>query len=153
MSWDLSVFAAKVPPPPVAEMPEDWRGETLGPAAEVRGRISACLPAVDWSDPTWGIYEGDGFSFEFNVGRKDPSDGFMVHVRGGGGAVAALLQLAGRWGWYLLDCSQGEWLHHCSDAEAGWQGFQAYRDRVLTRAGSEGEPPAEPGAAADRGGT
>jgi hypothetical protein len=133
-------------------MPEDWRGDMLGTAAEVRGMISACLPEVDWSDLTWGSYEGDGFSFEFNVGRKDPIAGFMVHVRGGGGAVAALLQLADRWDWYLLDCSQGEWLHHCSDIDAGWQSFQAYRDRVLGRPGTKGDPPAEPGAAPDRGG-
>jgi hypothetical protein len=139
MSWDVSVYAATVPPPPVADMPDDWKGEVLGTASEVRAKILACLPEVDWSDPMWGIYEGDGFSFEFNVGRQDPSDGFMVHVRGGGGAASALRQLAGRWGWYLLDCSQGEWLHHCSDAEAGWQGFQAYRDRVLRRAPSDAE--------------
>jgi hypothetical protein len=131
MSWDVSVFAAKVPPPPVSEMPDDWRGETLGTAADVRNKISAVLPKVDWGDPTWGIYDGDGFSFEFNVGRKDPSEGFMVHVRGGGDAVSLLLQLAERWSWYLLDTSQGEWLHHCSNAEAGWRGFLAYRDRVL----------------------
>jgi hypothetical protein len=52
MSWDVSVFAAKVLPPPVAELPDDWRGEMLGTAAEVRDEISACLPEVDWSDPT-----------------------------------------------------------------------------------------------------
>jgi hypothetical protein len=131
MSWDVSVVAAKSPPLRVAEMPDDWRGELLGSAAEVRSKISACLPTVDWSDVTWGIYEGDGFSFEFNVGSKDPSDGFMIHVRGGGDAITPLLELSERWGWYLLDCSQGEWLHHCSEAGAGWQGFQAYRDRVM----------------------
>ena len=33
----------------------------------------------------------------------------------------------------LVDCSQGAGQHQCSAAEAGWQGFQAYRDRVLGR--------------------
>ena len=37
MSGDVSVFAAKEPPPPVAELPEDWQGETLGTAAESEG--------------------------------------------------------------------------------------------------------------------
>ena len=60
-----------------------------------------------------------------NIGGEEPCNGFMIHVRGGGDAVASLLCLAERWVWYLLDCSQGEWLHHCSDADAGWQGFQA----------------------------
>lgn len=143
MSWDISVFAAKVPPPPVAEMPADWRGETFGAIDNVRRKISICLPAVDWSDPTWGKYDGDGFSLEFNVGDKESdeqSDGFMVHVRGGGDAATTLLALGRRWGWYLLDCSQGEWLHHCADVEAGWKGFQTFRDRVLDRSESDGEP-------------
>jgi len=49
-------------------------------------------------------------------------------VSGGGDAVGPLLRLAERWGWFLLDCSQAEWLHHCQDTKAGWQGFQAFRD-------------------------
>jgi hypothetical protein len=133
MSWDISVFASKEAPPAVADMPDEWRWEVLGSCAEVRHKISECLPGVDWSDPSWGVYEGEGFSFEFNIGRKELSDGFMVHVRGGGDAIAPLLILSERNSWYLLDCSQGEWLHQCSDVDAGWEGFQAYRDKVLGR--------------------
>ncbi|MDD9935310.1 MAG: hypothetical protein OXT09_16985 [Myxococcales bacterium] len=32
--------------------------------------------------------------FELNMGDEDPVEGFMIHVRGGGQAVTALLQLA-----------------------------------------------------------
>lgn len=131
MSWDVLVIASRAPPLPAAEMPNDWRGDSLGTTTEVRQKISACLPATDWSDSNWGIFDGNGFSFEFNVGKKEMTDGFMVHVRGGGDAVSSLLQLAGRFHWYLFDCSQGEWLHHCTEPEAGWIGFQAYRDRML----------------------
>jgi len=131
MSWDVSVFAAKSPPPPVGQMPKDWKGEILGTADLVRSNISTCLPTVDWSDLTWGTYVGDGFSFEFSTGREDPCDGFMIHIRGGGNAMTPLLKLADRWGWYLFDCSSGEWIHHCSEAGAGWEGFQRYRDRVI----------------------
>ena len=138
MSWDVSVFAAKVAPPPVQDMPDDWKGDVLGTRADVRAKITACLPTVAWSDPTWGTFEGEGFCYEFNVGLEDPCDGFMIHVRGGGDAVAPLLDLAQRWGWYLLDTSQGEWMHHCPEAGAGWQGFQAYRDAVLGRSGGKG---------------
>lgn len=138
MSWDVSVFGASTPPPPVSEMPNDWRGTSLGLGAAVREQISACIPDVDWSDPTWGHFRGDGFSFEFNMGQKEPLDGFMIHVRGGGDAVATLLRLAERAKWYLLDCSEGEWLHHCSNPEAGWEEFQAYRDRMLGSSSPQG---------------
>jgi hypothetical protein len=75
----------------------------------------------------------------------------MVHVRGGDRAVAPLLQLADRCGWYMLDSSQPEWLHHASDVEAGWRSFQEFRDSRLGGAGPTGEPPVEPGAAANGG--
>ena len=97
----------------------------------MRRKISYCLPDVDWSDPSWGIYEVDGFSYEFNIGSEEPCDGLMVYVRGNGSAVTPLLHLAESWHWYLLDSSQSEWLHHCSEIEAGWQVFQAYRDRIV----------------------
>jgi hypothetical protein len=42
MGWDNFVFAAKAPPPPVSQMPDDWRGELLGATSEVRSKISAC---------------------------------------------------------------------------------------------------------------
>ena len=145
-------MASSSPPPPVEQMSSDWRGECLGSQTEVRGKISRVLPEVDWSDPSWGIFDGDGFSFEFNVGGEDPSDGFMIHVRGGGAAVTQLLKLAASTGWYLLDCSQGEWLHHCKDPEAGWTGFQAYREQVFSKINNQAEPgaplnggPAQPG--------
>ncbi|CAN5840263.1 hypothetical protein BH23PLA1_BH23PLA1_20340 [soil metagenome] len=132
MSWDVLVCAAKEPPPPYSEM-DDWQGEPLGTRDEVRSRISAELPEVDWADPAGGVHEGDGFSYEFRLGSDEPCQDFMVHVRGDGDAVAPLLRLIERWGWYLFDLSESEWLHHCSEADLGWKGFQAYRDRVRGR--------------------
>lgn len=130
MSWDISFCSAESPPPPVAEMPSDWRGSDFGKPDDVREKISKSLPSVDWTDPSWGLYEGESFSYEFNLGLESPCTDFMVHVRGGGAAVGPLLDLARRWGWYMLDTSQGEWVHHIADSEAGWVEFQKYRDRV-----------------------
>jgi hypothetical protein len=120
-------------------MPADWHGEIIGSQAEIRQKISEVLPGVDWSDLKWGIFEGDGFSYEFNIGAEEPSQSFMVHVRGGGSAIEPLLGLAQARGWYLLDCSQSEWLHHCDNPEAGWLGFQNFRDRVAARVEESGQ--------------
>lgn len=131
MSWDVSVFSCKTPPPPMDQIPDDWRADVMGSGDEVRGKISQFLAGVDWSDPTWGSYRGGGFSFEFNLGSKEPLEGFMVHVRGGGDAVAALVKFAKPNNWYLLDCSTGDWINNDNPSEEGWKGFQAYRDRVI----------------------
>jgi hypothetical protein len=119
MSWDILIFAMKEPPPPMEQMPEDWGGESLGSAQSVREKISACFPKFDWSDQAWGIFEGDGFSLEFNLGESESiNDPVMVHVRGGGDAIAALIKLSEHTGWFLLDISQSEWIHHCKDEKA-----------------------------------
>ncbi len=136
MSWTVSVLGGKEPPP-LDHLPDDWRPEPLGSGEEVRRRISAHLPGVDWSDPAWGLYGGDGFTFEFNVGREEPVESFAVHVRGGGDAVADLLRFAVPNGWHLIDWSTGEYIDPRSPSEAGWVGWQAYRDKIRRETGPE----------------
>jgi hypothetical protein len=144
MSWDVSVFAARVVPPPLASMPADFQLESLGTCQDVRDRISSSLPQTDWTDRAWGRFEGRGFTYEFNIATDEPNTGFMIHVRGGGDVVGPLLALAKSTGWFLVDCSEGEWLHHCRDPDAGWHGFQAYRDAVLGNATREIPDPDAP---------
>jgi hypothetical protein len=83
------------------------RPQDLGSAEEVRQKISACFPTVDWSDPTFGIFEGEGFSFMFTMGEEETIESFVVCARGGI-AFGPLRGLASRWGWDLFDFSQGE---------------------------------------------
>jgi hypothetical protein len=96
-----------------------------------RELLSGLLPGIDWSDTTWGIYEGNGFSIEFNVGRDDPIGIMMLHVRGGGDAIAAIVTLARPVGWSALDCSTSKFLDLDNPSQAGWEVFQAFRDKVI----------------------
>lgn len=102
----------------------------MGPAPAVRDRIAQVIPDVDWSDRTWGVCHRAAFTLELNMGDKDPIDSFMIHARGGGDVVELLLDLAKSSGWYLLDCSEGEWFHHHRNPDETWRRFQAYRDYV-----------------------
>jgi hypothetical protein len=120
-------------PKPMSQRTESDRLLNMGTPDEVRAKISAYLPNVDWADTTWGTYRGDGFSFEFGMRDEPQKTGFMIHVRGGGDAIATLLQFAAPNRWSLLDCSTGEWLDPNEPSQAGWEGFQAFRDRNLPR--------------------
>ncbi len=131
MSWDVMIFNTRgTKPPPIDQFQESDYGP-LGPAAEVRHQLSGLLPGIDWSDTTWGIYEGTGFSIEFNVGKDDPIGSMMLHVRGGGNAIAAIVKIARPLGWSALDCSTSEFLDLDRPSQAGWEGFQAFRDKVI----------------------
>jgi hypothetical protein len=131
MSWDVMVFRFAGKPPASTEEMDDAQRLPLGAAADVRAGIAAALPQTSWDDPTWGIFDGDGFSIEFNVGDDDPIDNMMLHVRGGGNAIAAIMSFVSPLGWSALDCSTGEFLDPAAPSEEGWKGFQAYRDKVI----------------------
>jgi hypothetical protein len=131
MSWDVMVFDLGENPPPIGEMGADFKPKSLGPVSELRRKLSLHFSNINWSDPSWGVYDGDGFSVEFSVGKEQMSDGFMIHVRGSGNAIAALLKFSIPNGWSLFDCSTGDFIDHQSPSDSGWVGFQNYRDRVI----------------------
>lgn len=105
----------------------------LGPAGQVRRKIAKHLPSVDWSDATYGVFEGAGFTIELNAGDDDPIDSMMLHVRGEGDVIAALLKFANPNGWALLDCSTSEFLDPKDRSAEGWEGFQTFRDKAIGR--------------------
>lgn len=128
MSWTVSVFGGAEPPP--IHGTADFDLEAMGSGEEVRRRVSAWLPGVDWTTPTWGLYGGAGFTFEFSVGPEERITSFAVHVRGGGNAIADLLRFAVPNGWHLVDWSTGDFIDPRSPSSAGWEGWQAYRNKV-----------------------
>lgn len=138
MSWDVMVFNYDgSPPSDFADLPEDHKPDPLGPASTVREAISKQLPGVDWSDPNWGIYDGNEFSIEFNTGKEDPIDSIMLHVRGGGDAIAAILKFASPNKWSLFDCSSGQFIDPENPSQDGWEGFQEFRDKVFEQYSDE----------------
>ena len=138
MSWDVMIFNTQGKTPASMEEFDDSSCKPLGIAADVRERVLNYLPGIDWSDPTWGILEGDGFSIEFNVGSGDPVENMMLHVRGGGDAIATIIKFVRPMGWSALDCSTSEFLDLDNPSQSGWEEFQAFRDRVMKKCRDEG---------------
>ncbi|SFT77569.1 hypothetical protein [Mesorhizobium sp. YR577] len=132
MSWDILVHAASSPPPPVDEMPSDWKPLPLGSRSDVQAKISAVLQDIRWEDDGWGDYDKNGLSLEFSLAGSEPLDGIMIHVRGGGDLLPLLKAFSARYGWYVLMPS--EWMHHAANPEAEWMDFQDYRDQVTAPA-------------------
>lgn len=138
MSWDVMVLDYGGNPPSVKEWTDDDRPNLMGKAPEIRAKIDRYLPGVDWSDPTWGVFDGDGFSFEFSI--NEPLDvGFMVYVRGSGDSVSALLQAATPNGWSLFDTSANDFIDPDNPSTAGWKRWQGFRDQVVEKYRTEEE--------------
>ena len=141
MSWDVMIFNFGGKSPPLLEQLETSDCAPLGPAHDVRELISTVLPGVDWSKPDWGTYSGDGFSIEFNVGDDDPIPHMMLHVRGSGDAISAIIELARPGGWSALDCSTGDFIDPGRPSDEGWRRFQAYRDQIVRMYRDDGHTP------------
>lgn len=132
MSWDISLFNA---PPEIAveEIPRDYEPVPLGSVAEILDRLQAAFVDLDLSDPTWGDLERAGWSIEFNIGREDPVQSIMLHVRGGGDDVVQVVrETAHILGCRAFDCSSGEFIE--DEGRDGWADFQAFRDRGIGQA-------------------
>ena len=132
MSWDVMVCNYNgTPPNNIENLPDDHKPPPLGMTGTVRNSISRYLPDVDWSDPTWGIYDGDEFSIEINTGDEDLIDSIILHVRGDGNAIDAMLQFANPNKWSLLDLSTGKYLDPKNPSQEGWENYKAFRDKAL----------------------
>lgn len=130
MSWDVVLFRAPAGTVSFGELPRDYRPDPIGSHADVERSLRAGLPMVDLSDPTWGTLDGSTWSIELNIGRDDPVESVMLHVRGTGDDVLPyVFQIAHALGCTAFDCSDGSALTE-GDTE-GWQTWQAYRGRAL----------------------
>ena len=84
MSWDI--FAVNVPLvfESIEEIPPDFKPKPLGNRSAVIARIKRIAPTANFSDPSSGLIEKDGWSIELNMGDDEICEDFAFHVRGDG---------------------------------------------------------------------
>jgi hypothetical protein len=130
MSWD--VFAQNFPDVASAEdVPDDFEPAPLGPRDALIARMIEAVPGADFSDPSWGLVEQDGWSIEINIGEEAECDSFALHVRGGGdGAIETVAAILDATGVRAIDAQTGEFF----ELEAARESFglwQDFRDKVV----------------------
>ena len=137
MGWDVAGF---IPPPGIehlGDIPNDYRCPPIATRDRFLEAATQIVPTVNASDPTWLDLTGCGQVLELSLGRQDPIESVMFHVRGGEGGIPVMLELAHTLGFRLLDCSTGDFL--ADDASnAAFSQWHDYRDQILH------QPPASP---------
>ncbi len=111
MDWNVMVFGAEMPIPGRGQhaAKEDERAPTvIGTRAQIAARILQACPDVDWSDPTWGVLDGDGYSLEIALGRDEDVVTFTIFARGP--AEGTIMEMLDGTGWRALDTRTGDWL-------------------------------------------
>lgn len=81
-TWDILV--QDIPPgvTSVDQMPPDFKTAPIGRREDILAGIRAIAPDVDFTDPTWGVIHGDGYTIEINIGEEPVTHDFAFHVRG-----------------------------------------------------------------------
>lgn len=132
MSWDVVLLDA-----PDVRSADDIAADTdIRPIkrSAVIEAVSGLFPgSADFSDTSWGRVDGDGWSIEVNIGDDEMRPSIMLHVRGAGDPVPAILQIAGALQLRALDCSTGDFLSAEQPEKASFERWQAYRDQVVGR--------------------
>ena len=130
MSWDI--FIQDFPPEAhtVEEIPDDFAPAPLGTRAAIIEQILEVAPFADFSDPTWGTIEGEGFSIEVNLGADEIVGSVALHVRGGDLAAACVAAILDHLGVRAIDTSTGDFFKP-ADALASLGMWRAYRDCVI----------------------
>lgn len=142
MSWDIMLLS-KDPGPITGTM----KVPPLGDAQFVRDQISKTLPGVNWSDPAWGVLDGPGWSIEFNHRKFGLTEGLMLHVRGGGEPISAIVEICRNTGWVAFDIQEGALIDLKAPSDKSWKEFQGYRDGISA---SMSVTPKQNGAAENR---
>jgi hypothetical protein len=130
MSWDI--FAMDVPHEfkSVEVVPLDFKPKSLGTRSAVIVKIKEVFPTADFSDPSWGLIDGDGWSIEVSMGEDGECDGFTLHVRGSDGAVAAVTSILDGLRIRAIDAQTGEFFVAGPTAIESFQAWHAWRERA-----------------------
>jgi hypothetical protein len=133
MSWDIFVQDLPRDAQTVKDIPKGFVPASLGQRSTIIAKMKEVVPSADFSDPSWGVIDGDGWSIEVNVGKREECRGFAFHVRGGdaaAGVVAAILEhlnlraLDGR--------TTGGFFVAGPEALESFRRWRAYRDQIAS---------------------
>jgi hypothetical protein len=130
MSWDIFVQDIPATANSGDDIPDDFAPLSLGPRSDVIRRILEVVPGADFSDPSWGTFEGPDFSVEFNMGNDTNVEAFAMHVRGGDAAAGFVADLLTRCGWRAFDSASKSGIFDPAQAIESLRRWREYRNQI-----------------------
>ena len=133
MSWDIIIQDFPQGVTDINDISDDFAPKMIGMRADLIARIQAIFPVANFSDPSRGVLEGDGYSIEFGMGSDAECDVIMLNVRGGSWAVIAVTAVVEHLGLRAYDIGAEDFFSPIK-AQASFAEWQVYRDKVVSRA-------------------
>jgi hypothetical protein len=131
MSWDIFVQDFPSHVSSLEDIPADFKPASIGKRSMVIEQIKAVAPIADFSNPSWGTIDSDGWSIEVNIGLEEECRGFAFHVRGGDAAVGVIAAILQRLKLRAIDSETGDFFIAGPKAAEAFGKWRAYRDQVM----------------------
>jgi len=135
MSWDIFVQDIPSDVKQISDMRErhgDFKPSPIGARSEIIKKIKEVVPEADFSNPAWGIIDGEGFSIEANMGDAEECRAFTLHVRGGDAAAFVVCDILQMLNLRAFDPSSRTGLFETGvDVVAGLLRWRRYRSDVV----------------------
>jgi hypothetical protein len=130
MSWDI--FVQKIPADArtLDDIPADFRPASIGQRSDIISKVKEVAPSADFSNPAWGVIEGDDYSIEVNLGSGEEVMSFVFHVRGSGEAANVVADILRRLGLRGLDSGTGN-IFDPDRASSGFEEWRRYREQAV----------------------
>jgi hypothetical protein len=130
MSWDIFVQDLPADARSVDDIPSDFRPAPIGKRSTLIEKIKEVVPIADFSDPSWGRIDGDGWSIEVNMGNEEDCSSFALHIRGGDTAVGVVAEILQHLRLRALDTQAGGFFTADAGAIDSFRKWRAYRDQI-----------------------
>jgi hypothetical protein len=131
MSFD--VFVQDLPPSArsVEEIPGDFQPQPLGKRSVLIKAIKRVVPSANFSDPTWGTIDGEGYSIEINIGEEDLVSCFAFHIRGGQEALFVVADILAELRLRALAPGTESGFFDLGELASAYARWKAYRNQVV----------------------
>ena len=137
MSWDAIAMDFPANAKSVKEIPDNFKPRSLGNRTFLISKIKEIVPYANFSDPSWGIVEDDGWSIELSLGKEENCESVAFHVRGGEAAIGVVAGLLDHLGIRAVDCQTSEFFVADTSAIESFRKWRAFRDQIVQSYGQE----------------
>jgi hypothetical protein len=131
MGFDVFVQDLPLGAKTVADIPHDFARQPLGRRADILAGILRGAPQTDFSNPTWGVIDGPGYSIEVNIGADDPVESFAFHVHGGQEALLVVAGILAELRLRAIAPGTESGFFELSELGVAFSEWQAYRRQVV----------------------
>jgi hypothetical protein len=133
MSWDILVQDLPKTASRIEDIPDDFAPRPIGKRSQIIDKIRQIVPAADFSDPSWGLIDGENWSIEVSMGEEEECSGFCFHVRGSDAAVGVVAAILEELKLRAVDPAHDSGFFTAgSEATEAFRKWKAYRDQIIS---------------------